>query len=135
MFNLPAMKNIILTMILIAAGNGLFAQHIHYSDKAKRIKTVALPNQPIPAAKAEKDTVVYHKWPDLCPGLSGSIPALTNYVPGEIVLKLTEFYKGHLYSITSLIIGKDKLEYKLKVCDKGEITLAYADASGDIITK
>lgn len=129
MFNLPGMKKIILVMLLIIAGNGLFAQYLHYSDDSKRI------NNNSESAKPVKDTVVYHNWPDLCPGLSGSIPVLTNYVPAELVLKLTEIYKGHLYSITSMKAGNDQLEYKLKICVKGEIKFEYADGTGKIITK
>lgn len=128
MFNLPGMKKIFLVMLLIAAGNALSAQYLHYSDDSKRINN----NK---AAKPVKDIVAYHNWPDLCPGLSGSIPVLTNYVPAELVLKLTEIYKGHLYSITSMKVGNDKIEYKLKICVKGEIKFEYADETGKIITK
>jgi len=122
------MKKIILAMFLFATGNGLFAQYLHYSDDSHKIKNVK-PTKPI------RDTVAYHEWPDLCPGLSGSIPVLTNYVPNEMVLKLTEIYKGHLYSITSLKVENNKLEFKLKVCEKGEIKFEYADETGNIITK
>lgn len=81
------------------------------------------------------EKVVYHKWPDRCPGLSGAVPVLTNYVPKEMVPKLTEIYKGHLYSITSIKVANNKLNYKLKVCENGEIKFEYADENGDIITK
>lgn len=81
------------------------------------------------------DKVVYHKWPDRCPGLSGAVPVLTNYVPKEIVPKITEIYKGHLYSITSIKVANNKLNYKLKVCENGEIKFEYADENGDIITQ
>ena len=81
------------------------------------------------------EKIVYHKWPDKCPGLSGAVPVLTNYVPKEIVPKITEIYKGHLYSITSIKVGNNKLNYKLKVCENGEIKFEYADENGDIITK
>lgn len=79
------------------------------------------------------DTIIYHQWPDKCPGLSGATPVLTNYVPKEIVLKLTEIYKGHLYSISSIKVANNKLEYKLKVCENGEIKFEYANEHGDII--
>jgi hypothetical protein len=126
-FNLPAMIKILLAMLLIVTGNYSFAQHIQYSDKSKT-KT-----DNIKPAKPAK--VVYHDWPDRCPALSGSIPVLTNYVPEELVLKLTEIYKGHLYSISSLKAVNDKLQYKLKVCIKGELKFEYADETGTIITK
>lgn len=122
------MKKIILAMLLIISGNYLFAQYLHYSDDSK-------PNNNIKVAKPVRDMVAYHNWPDLCPGLSGSIPVLTNYVPAELVLKLTEIYKGHLYSITSMKVDNDKLEYKLKICVKGEIKFEYADGTGKIVAK
>ena len=81
------------------------------------------------------EKIVYHKWPDKCPGLSGAVPVLTNYVPKEIVPKITEIYKGHLYSITSIKVANNKLNYKLKVCENGEIKFEYADENGDIISK
>jgi len=79
------------------------------------------------------DTIIYHQWPDKCPGLSGATPVLTNYVAKEIVLKLTEIYKGHLYSISSIKVANNKLGYKLKVCENGEIKFEYADEHGEII--
>jgi hypothetical protein len=78
--------------------------------------------------------VVYHKWPDRCPGLSGSIPVVNNYIPPEMVLKLTEIYKGHLYSISSSRNAGNKMQYKLKVCENGVIKFEYADENGDIIS-
>ena len=81
------------------------------------------------------DTIIYHEWPDKCPGLSGATPVLTNYVPKEMVLKLTEIYKGYLYSISSIKVANNKLEYKLKVCENGVIKFEYADENGNIISK
>jgi hypothetical protein len=124
-FNLPAIIKMIPVMLLIVKGNCLFAQHVQYSDKAKVPVTI----------KPAKNPVVYHNWPDRCPAISGSIPVLTNYVPRELVLKLTEIYEGHLYSITSLRANNNKLQYKLKVCVKGELRFEYADETGYIITK
>jgi hypothetical protein len=85
--------------------------------------------------KSTMDKVVYHKWPDRCPGLSGAVPVLTNYIPKEIIPKLTEIYKGHLYSISSIKSANNKPEYKLKVCENGQIRFEYADENGNIITK
>jgi len=79
------------------------------------------------------DTVIYHQWPDKCPGISGATPVVINYVPKEIVLKLTEIYKGHLYSISSIKVANNKSGYKLKVCENGEIKFEYADEHGEII--
>lgn len=116
-----------LALLLIVTGNCLSAQHIQYSDKGK---TKINNSKPVTPAM-----VVYHEWPDKCPAISGSIPVLTNYVPRELTLKLTEIYKGHLYSITSLRIDNNKLQYKLKICVKGEIRFEYADETGNIIKK
>ncbi len=78
---------------------------------------------------------VYHKWPDRCPGLSGSIPVLINYIAPEMVLKLTEIYKGHLYSISSTKNARNKVRYKLKVCENGVIRYEYADENGTIMSQ
>ena len=120
------MIKIILAILLTSTGNFLFAQHVQYSDKKKPAMN------PKPKAPAG-DTVVYHQWPDRCPAISGSIPVLTNYVSRELVLKLTEIYQGHLYSITSLPAGNGKLHYKLQVCVKGDLKFEYADENGIII--
>ena len=80
------------------------------------------------------DKVVYHQWPDKCPGLSGAVPVLLNYIPKDIVPKLTEIFEGHLYSISSIKLNGNKVGYKLKVCENGEIKFEYADATGNIIT-
>ena len=79
--------------------------------------------------------VVYHQWPDKCPGLSGSIPVINNYVTPQMILKLTEYYQGHLYSISSNRNAKNKVVYKLKVCKNGQISFEYADENGNIISK
>lgn len=122
------MIKIILASLLITTCNHLFAQYLHYSDNSNKNKSI----QP---AKPVEDSVVYHKWPDRCPGMTGSIPVLTSYVPKEIVLKLTEIFKGHLYSISPEKIENNKLQYKLKVCADGEIKFEYANELGSLITK
>ncbi len=76
---------------------------------------------------------VYHKWPDRCPGFSASTPVLRNYIPPKIVLKLTEIFKGYLYSITRTILAGNKVQYELKVCDHGVVKIKYADESGVLI--
>ena len=81
------------------------------------------------------EKTVYHKWPDRCPGLTGAIPVLSNYIEPEMVLKLTEIYKGHLYSISSSKNAKNKVQYKLKVCENGVIKFEYADENGNIISR
>ena len=112
-------------MLFIAQSNYLYAQHIQYSDKKKPV--ISKTKTPV------TDSVVYHQWPDKCPAISGSIPVLANYVPREMVLKLTEIYKGHLYSISSIKVANNKSGYKLKVCENGEIKFEYADEHGEII--
>jgi hypothetical protein len=77
--------------------------------------------------------IIYHTWPDLCPGRPGSIPVLNNYVPHELVLKLTEIFQGHLYAITSIKVDNGKMNYQLKVCVNGEIKYEQANESGNII--
>jgi hypothetical protein len=129
----PIIRNIFLpylmtrmhfTLILLMTGHCLFAQHLQYRDHSR---------PPAGIKKKGADSVVYHKWPDHCPAESGSIPVLSNYVPKEMVLKLTEFYKGHLYSITSLKDAKGLTIFKLKVCIKGELKFVFADEAGNII--
>lgn len=120
-------KTIFGILLLITANSG-FAQYLHYSDKSTK-------NSNISPAKPVQDSVVYHEWPDRCPGQSGSIPVLTSYVPRELVLRLTEIYKGHLYSISSIRTANNKPGYKLSVCVKGEIKFEYADEAGNIISK
>lgn len=176
------MHRIIFTLLFIIAGNSLFAQYIHYSDKRKlttRTEQAQLPARPAsnPSPRIISDTVrdtvkvivrdtvrvvvrdtvkikdtvrltdtirvvirdtirsapVYHKWPDRCPGLSGAVPVLTNYVPKEIIPKLTEIFKGHLYSITSIKVANNKLNYKMKVCEDGQIKFEYADENGELL--
>lgn len=94
------------------------------------INSVTVSNLIVPLIDSE---VVYHTWPDLCPGRPGSIPVLTNYVPHILVLKLTEIFKGHLYAITSIKVDDDTMNYQLKVCINGEIVYEQADEDGDII--
>ena len=87
----------------------------------------------IRAPKIIRPPLIFHHWPDLCPGLSGSIPVLNNYVPKEILLILKEKFRGHLYSISSYKGQDGKQEYKLKVCADGMIKYEYANAMGNIM--
>lgn len=90
-------------------------------------------NGAIHAPKIIRAPLIFHQWPDLCPGLSGAIPVLNNYVPKEILLILKEKFKGHLYSISSYKGQDGNQEYKLKVCADGMIKYEYANAMGNII--
>ncbi len=120
------MMKIIIALSFLFAWRNAAGQYVHYSDESKK-------NSPSPA-KPANDSIVYHVWPDKCPGLTGSIPVLSSYVPHEMVLKLTEIYKGHLYSISPVKLANGKVQYKMKVCVKGEITFTYADENGHIIS-
>jgi len=142
MLNLPGMIRIVFTLLLIGAGNSLFAQYLHYwddhkrfNDDNKRYDNTRPANINTVPAKVTEQKVIYHHWPDRCPGLSSSIPVLKSYVPRELVLKLTEKYKGYLYAITSVKGAGNKREYKLKVCADGAIKYEYADETGDVIKK
>lgn len=124
------MRKLVLAVLSIIAANSLFAQHIQYRDLPK--------DKPVPFIKPEAPPpppVVYHEWPDKCPAAKGSIPILANYVPKEIMLKLREVYEGHLYSIMSLKGASGKMEYKLQVCDKGDLHFHYANENGVVIRK
>ncbi len=82
-----------------------------------------------------REPLVFHDWPDKCPGLSGAMPVLINYVPAEIVLIVTEKFKGHLYSISTNTGPDNRPQYKLKVCEDGMIQYKYANYKGDIISE
>ncbi|HZW70334.1 MAG TPA: hypothetical protein VFF57_05635, partial [Hanamia sp.] len=82
-----------------------------------------------------REPMIFHDWPDKCPGLSGAMPVLINYVPAEIVLIITEKFKGHLYSISTNAGPNNRPQYKLKVCEDGMIQYKYADYKGDIISE
>jgi hypothetical protein len=92
-------------------------------------------NKITPLPEIVRKPVVFHDWPDKCPGLTGAVPVLINYVPAEIVIIVSEKFKGHLYSI-STNKGPDNLpQYKLKVCEDGMIQYEYADYKGNIISE
>lgn len=129
------MVKIIFFLLLIGTGNSLSAQYLHYWDDSKKNNYPQPANTNPQPAKPAEQKVIYHDWPDLCPGLSGAIPVLKSYVPKDIVLILTEKFKGHLYSIISNKGADNKLQYKLKVCADGQIKYEYADEAGNLITK
>lgn len=82
-----------------------------------------------------REPMIFHDWPDKCPGLTGAVPVLNNYVPATIVLIVTEKFKGHLYSISTTKGPDNQPQYKLKVCEDGMIQYEYADYKGNIIPK
>lgn len=95
--------------------------------------TTVLFNNITKIPKIIRDPMIFHDWPDKCPGLTGAVPVLINFVPPEIVLIVTEKYKGHLYSISTNNGRDNKPEYKLKVCKDGMIRYEYANYKGDIM--
>ncbi len=104
--------------------------------QVRLVNSVTVPlNKITDAPKIIRAPFIFHQWPDRCPGLSGSLPVINNYVPKEIVLIVTEKFKGHLYSISSYKGPDDKQEYKLKVCADGMIKYEYADVKGNIIAE
>ncbi len=105
-------------------------------DPITLVSAVWLPvNQVAVAPKFDRPPMIFHEWPDKCPALSGSLPVLDNYVPAEIVIIITEKFKGHLYSISSYNGPDNQLQYKLKVCSGGMIKYEYADHKGNIISE
>ena len=70
-----------------------------------------------------------------CPGLSASLPVLTNYVSPEFVTKMKERFDNHVYSITTLRISDSRFQYKLKVCVKGQFKILMLDEEGKDVTK
>lgn len=122
-----------LSILFIVMVNTLFAQFVHYTDESNKRNKPVQHEKPVPAPLKRDTATVYHTWPDLCPGVPASIPVLLNYVPKELVLKITEIFKGHLYSISSYNAGNNTVQYKLKVCENGAIKYEYADESGNII--
>ncbi len=100
------------------------------------INAVTLPfNQVVIPPMIVREPMIFHDWPDKCPGLTGAMPVLINYVPAEIVLIVTEKFKGHLYSISTNKGPENRPQYKLKVCEDGMIQYEYADYKGNIISK
>ena len=126
------MSKIIFSLLLSISANCVSAQYLHYKDNSRKqqsqpIKKTAEPEKP----KEEK--VVYHEWPDCCPGLKGAIPILVTYVPREIFLKLREKYKGHLYSIAGILVENRKQAYKLRICEGNDVKYEYADEEGNLM--
>lgn len=145
------MLKVTLSILLTLTVNNLFSQYLHYADesvKSRRNRVersvpkahknpviIKAKEAPANSSLSNDTATIYHKWPDLCPGLPASIPVLLTYVPKEIVLKLTEFFKGHLYSIGNYKVDQNKGHYKLKVCEAGSIAYKYADERGNLITE
>jgi hypothetical protein len=100
------------------------------------ISSVSLPfNTATVPPMIVREPMIFHDWPDKCPGLTGAVPVLNNYVPATIVLIITEKFKGHLYSISTTKGPDNQPQYKLKVCEDGMIQYEYADYKGNIIPK
>ena len=121
-------------MIFLAPCNFVTAQHIGYRDKTTP--------PPKPVIKEVGDTVKVMAEDSVaeiitphneCPGMSASLPVLTNYVPPEIVKNFKIKFEDHVYSITSIKVSANQIQYKLKVCYKGEFVIRFVDTDGDIL--
>ena len=127
------MNKILLVLLLLVAANGVSAQYLYYKDHSKKHPDTRTVQKSAPAEKPKEEKVVYHDWPDCCPGMKGSIPILVTYVPHELVLKLKEKYQGHLYSIAGMKVPVDRTAYKLRICDGNDVKYAFADEEGNLM--
>ena len=120
------MIKIRIMLIFVIAYNFGYAQHIQYRDRKN------LPSKPVSAMAEDsvREIITPHSE---CPGMKGSLPVVTNYVPPEIVKKFKIKFAGHVYSITSLKVSANQLQYKLKVCNNGEFVIRFVDTDGDIV--
>ena len=121
-----------MALLFLTAANSVTAQHIGYRDRTRLTTKQEVRDTLKTALKdtLQAEIVTPH---NECPGMDASLPVLTNYVPGEIVTKFKEKFQGHVYSITSLKVSENELEYKLKVCYKGEFLTRFVDANGNIV--
>jgi hypothetical protein len=113
-------------LIFLIAYNFGHAQHIQYRDR----KSPSLKPVSVMAQDSVKEIITPHSE---CPGMKGSLPVLTNYVPPEIVKKFKIKFEGHVYSITSIKVSANQIQYKLKVCNNGEFVIRFVDTDGDIL--
>ena len=128
------MIRINITLFLLLAYNSMTAQHIGYRDRTR---------PPLPSViKEVRDTVKVMAEDSVeeiitphneCPGMDASLPVLTNYVPPEIVNDFKIKFEGHVYSITSIKVSANQVQYKLKVCHNGEFVIRFVDTDGDIL--
>ena len=128
------MIRINITLVFLLAYNSMAAQHIGYRDRTRP------PLQPV--IKEVRDTVKVIAEDSVeeiitphseCPGMDASLPVLTNYVPPEIVNNFKIKFEGHVYSITSIKVSANQIQYKLKVCHNGEFVIRFVDTDGDIL--
>ena len=122
-------------LFLLLAYNSLAAQHIGYRDRTKPpsqpvVKEVRDTVQVVEDSVAEAEIITPH---NECPGIDASLPVLTNYVPPEIVKDFKIKFEGHVYSITSIKVSANQVQYKLKVCYDGEFVIRFVDTDGDIL--
>ena len=128
------MIRINITLFFLLAYNSMTAQHIGYRDRTR---------PPLPSViKEVRDTVKVMAEDSVeeiitphneCPGMDASLPVLTNYVPPEIVNDFKIKFEGHVYSITSIKVSANQVQYKLKVCHNGEFVIRFVDTDGDIL--
>ena len=136
------MIRVAIMLIFFVACNFVTAQHIGYRDRTKPPSKPVTEPPPKPVIKQVIDTVevmVEDSVAEIftphseCPGMDASLPVLTNYVPPEIVKNFKIKFEDHVYSITSIKVSANQIQYKLKVCYKGEFVIRFVDTDGDIL--
>ena len=135
------MIRITITLIFLGACSLVTAQHIGYRDKTKPQPKPVIEAPPKPVIKQAIDTVDIAEDSvaeiitphSECPGMDASLPVLTNYVPPQIVKDFKIKFEDHVYSITSIKVSANQIQYKLKVCYKGEFVIRFVDTDGDIL--
>jgi len=129
-------------LIFFVACNFVTAQHIGYRDRTKPPSKPVTEPPPKPVIKQVIDSVEVMAEDSVaeiitphseCPGMDASLPVLTNYVPPEIVKNFKIKFEDHVYSITSIKVSANQIQYKLKVCYKGEFVIRFVDTDGDIL--
>lgn len=137
-----SMIRISIMLTFLVAYNFVTAQHINYRDRTKPPPKPVVEAPPKPAIKEVRDSVMTMAEDSVeevitphneCPGMDASLPVLTNYVPPEIVKSFKIKFDDHVYSITSIKVSANQIQYKLKVCYKGEFVIRFVDTDGDIL--
>ncbi len=114
------MKRMSILLLFIFFSSAMYGQHIHYYDPGVSKRT---------STKSANIITID------CPGQTASLPVLTNYVLPELVTRMKERFNDHVYSITTLKSAQNKVQYRLKVCVKGQIRILLVDEEGNVVTK
>jgi hypothetical protein len=134
MFYAYVLKVLAILLIFLAACNSLTAQHIGYKDRTKPASATVVKEPPTIVKVVAEDSVTEIITPHSeCPGMSASLPVLTNYVSPDIVKTFKKKFEDHVYSITAIKVSANQFQYKLKVCYNGEFVIRFVDTDGDIL--